>query len=86
MPSTPGKIVAPVVGVLTSAADQYVAETLEHELPGFWEFLKERYPKFINFGEANGPPIGFIHAFEVYEAMAETIPVYVRALQERRAG
>jgi len=61
--------------------DHLVAEAVERELPGFWAFLKARHPKFAGYGKPDGPPIGYIHAFEVNEAMVETIPAYVRALR-----
>lgn len=82
MPTSPSKIIAPPTGVLPGNADEMVAEVLERELPGFWAFLKARYPKFVNYGPPDGAPLGFLHAHEVYEAMAETIPVYVRSLRQ----
>lgn len=61
--------------------DAMVAKVVEAELPGFWGFLKARHPQFAGYGEPAGPPVGYIHGFQVYEAMAETIPAYVRALR-----
>lgn len=61
--------------------DSVVAEAVERELPGFWAYLKARHPQFAGHGKPNGPPVGYLHAFEVHEAMAETIPAYVRALR-----
>jgi len=62
--------------------DTLVAETVERELPGFWAFLKARYPHFAHYGKPDGPPVGYVHGIEVHEAMAETIPAYVRALRQ----
>jgi hypothetical protein len=71
------------IGYESSAnADQMVGDVVDRELPGFWSFLKERHPQFKGYGKPDGPPLGYIHAFEVHEAMAETIPVYVRALRQ----
>jgi hypothetical protein len=62
-------------------AEIRMAETVEAELPGFWAFLKARHPKFSTYGQADGPPVGYFPGVEVHEAMAETIPAYVRALR-----
>jgi hypothetical protein len=78
-----GKIVTPHIGIATgNAADEMIAEVVERELPGFWAFLKARHPKLASSGAPDGPPIGHLHAFEVYDAMAETLPVYIRALRQ----
>lgn len=65
----------------TEASDQRLSEFLERELPGFWAYLKARHPQFAPYGRPDQGPLGYLHAAEVYDAMAETIPAYVKALR-----
>lgn len=82
MATNPSKIVAPTTGVLPGNADEMIAEVVERELPGFWAFLKARNPKFVGYGADDKAPLGYLYAPEVYDAMAEAIPLYVRVLQQ----
>lgn len=56
--------------------DRKIAEQLADELPGFWEYFEARNPQFGKSTPAG--PVGHLHAFQVYEAIGETITAYVK--------
>ena len=79
-----GKIEGPTIRVSSgNHAELLIAAVVDAELPGFWAFLKDRHPEFKGHGGPSEAPIGYLHAFQVYNAMAETLPIYIAHL---RAG
>lgn len=67
------------VSIETGGAD-VVSRAAEAAVPDFWAYFYARHPKFaLGRDDLSKGPIGFLHAFMVYEAMAEAITAYARS-------
>ena len=57
-----------------------VSRAAEAAVPDFWPYFYARHPKFaLGRDDLTSGPIGYLHAFMVYEAMAETVTAYVKS-------
>lgn len=74
-------VAAPVFTLApTDNGDAAIADHIEREMPGFWDYFIARHPEFKSPWSDKAPKClwGRMDVHAIYEAQGETITAYVR--------